>query len=187
LGLPILVAGTKSDDAFEGCLLLSPDTVLIANTERHSYRTIAAYIPKILECFKEVVYVDVPKARRYMHPDTIYGRVSSQLSLAFLPVFCRTLVYTKADVGEVDFATYMARKGIEIIPVSDSEQRRLACSFVPLEPGVILHYDVSLGRQTVRKLARKGVEIQFFHPEAMLAGGGSLRCLTLQLHRTRPM
>ena len=78
----------------------------------------------------------------------------------------------------------MRSRGVEIIPVSDSEQARLACSFVPLEPGVIFHYDTALDGPTQRELARRGVELISFHPEAMVAGGGSLRCLTLRLWRT---
>jgi len=36
---------------------------------------------------------------------------------------------------------------------------------------------------TKNKLSCKGVEIIQFHPEALLAGGGSLRCLTLRIWR----
>jgi len=54
---------------------------------------------------------------------------------------------------------------------------------VPLEPGVILHYDTALSGRTRQRLSRRGVELILFHPDAMLAGGGSLRCLTLRLHR----
>ncbi len=86
-------------------------------------------------------------------------------------------------VDKIDFAEHMQRKGVELINISDSEQMRLACSFVPLQPGVIFHYDTALDRETQILLARKGVEVIFFHPEALLAGGGSLRCITLRLRR----
>jgi arginine deiminase len=69
--------------------------------------------------------------------------------------------------------------------VSGDEQRRLACTFVALEPGVILHYDDALDGSTRRKLERKGVELVPFAAEAMHAGGGSLRCITLRLCRAK--
>ena len=62
----------------------------------------------------------------------------------------------------------------------------LGVCLVALEPGLILHYDNALDRETQLVLARKGVELVFFHPECVTAGGGSLRCMTLRLHRDGP-
>ncbi len=182
MGIPIM-AEFDDDDAFEGCLLISPETILIANTERHSRASIQKFIPRALQVFGEVIYADIPQARRYMHPDTVYGRIHRRLALAYLPAFKSTRLYTNGGCEEIDFAVHMKRKGVELVPVSDGEQKKLACSFVPLEPGVALHYDTALGRDTQLLLSRKGVELVLFHPEALTAGGGSLRCLTLMLHR----
>ncbi|MEF8787539.1 MAG: arginine deiminase family protein [Planctomycetota bacterium] len=182
LGVPVLTR-FGPDDAFEGCLLLSPGTLLVAETERHRWESISSFIPRALQLFEEVIYVRIPKARRYMHPDTIYNRVDHGLALAYLPAFQSTYSYTRSEVEKIDFRQHMAEKGVEIVPVSDSEQRRLACSFVPLEPGRILHYDCALDRDTRRELERRGVEMSLFSPDALRAGGGSLRCLTLRLRR----
>jgi len=183
LGIPIFSEFDDPKDSFEGCLLLSPDTVLVANTERHNSTAIDKFIRKTLTEFEEVIYVDVPKSRRYMHGDTIYNRVDKDLAIAFLPAFRYSLLYTKQDIEEIDFVEYMRKKGIEIINVSDEEQKSLACSFVPLEPGVIIHYDTAFNQETQSLLEEKGVEMVLFHPEAMIAGGGSLRCLTLRVLR----
>ncbi len=183
LGVPIMVQFDRPDEAFEGCLLLSPETVLVAETERHSRAATAKFAEAALQFFDEVIYVDVPKARRYMHPDTIYNRVSHKLALAYLPAFKTTYSITRFGIEQVDFEEHMRHKGVEIINVSDSEQRRLACTFVPLEPGVMLHYDTALDAETQRALSQKGVELVLFHPDAMTAGGGSLRCITLRLRR----
>jgi arginine deiminase len=183
LGIPTWIDFPRPDDGFEGCLLLSPETVLVAYTERHVAGSIRRFIPQALEAFDEVVFVDIPKGRRYMHPDTIFNRVSHDLALAYLPAFEETVLYRDGTAREVDFADFMAARGVELIGVSDSEQQRLACTFVPLEPGVIFHYDTALDLDTARKLARRGVEIILLHPEALTAGGGSLRCLTLRLRR----
>jgi arginine deiminase len=183
LGIPILTEFNGERGSFEGCLLLSENTVLVANTERHTFSLIEKFISEALKDFEEIIYVDIPKARRFMHPDTIFNRVKHDLALAYLPVFRETYLYGHGYVGKIDFVEYLREKGIRVIPVSDSEQKRLACSFVPLESGTIIHYDTALDRETRELLAKEGVEIITFHPEAMLAGGGSLRCLTLRLHR----
>lgn len=183
LGIPILVEFDDPNDAFEGCLLLSPRTVLVAETERHTLPSILKFTRRALEFFDEVIYVDIPKARRYMHPDTIYNRVAHNLAIGYLPAFTSTYSVTRSGIQKIDFVEHMLGKGIEIVNVSDSEQQRLACTFVPLEPGVMLHYDTALDPETQRLLSRKGIELILFHPDAMTAGGGSLRCITLRLHR----
>lgn len=182
-GAPILIEFDPSQDAFEGCLLLSPKTLLVAETERHDPRSVEKFIAAALGSFSEVIYARIPRQRRYMHPDTIYNRVAHNLALAYLPAFKAARLHTRGGVKEIDFARHMGQRGVEIVNVSDSEQQRLACSFVPLEPGVIFHYDTALDAQTQAALRAKGVELILFHPQAMVAGGGSLRCITLRLHR----
>lgn len=183
LGIPILIEFDENEDAFEGCLLLSKDAIFVAETERHKYSSIRKFIRAALENFEEVIYAVVPKRRRFMHPDTIFNRIKHDLALAYLPAFKETYLFCNGSARRIDFAEYMKQKGIEIVNVSGSEQRRLACSFVPLESGVIIHYDTALDKDTQKLIAKKGVELVLFHPEALLAGGGSLRCLTLRLRR----
>lgn len=183
LGIPIFHAFNQGD-WFEGCLMLSPDTLLIANTERHTEASIMKSIPKFLDIFKEVIYVKIPKLRRYMHADMIYNRISDVLALVYLPAFLKTYLITKDNKIQIDFKTHMTNKGIELINISNKEQLSWGCSFIPLEPNVIIHYDFSLNTQTQSMLYNRGVKIIKFHPDsALLAGGGSLRCFTLRLYR----
>lgn len=183
LDIPILYEFDGEQDAFEGCLLLSPDSVLVADTERHKSSSIYKFIDEILNFFDNVIYVQIPKERRFMHPDTIYNRVKDDLSIVYLPAFEGSYLYTAGGVSEIDFESYINSKGIELLKVSDDEQRRLACSFVPLEPGLIIQNDYAFDSQTRRELNRKGVDIIPFKSRALISGGGSLRCLTLRLLR----
>lgn len=183
LGVPIFYEFGRGD-VFEGCLLLSPRTMLVADTERHRSESIERFVPEALALFDEVVYVDIPDERRFMHPDMVFGMVSEHLAVAYLPAFLHSTLLTRDGRVEVaDFRRFMETREIEIIPVSDDEQRRWACTFVPLEPNVVIHYDIAWDERTKTELARRGVRLIEFHPEALLAGGGSLRCLTLQLWR----
>lgn len=183
LGIPIFYEFGR-DDVFEGCLLLSPRTMFIAETERHKDASIERFIPEALTLFDEVVYVDIPDERRFMHPDMVFGMVSEHLAVAYLPAFLRTTLVTRDGRVEIDDTRrFMETRGIEIVSVSDDEQQRWACTFVPLEPNVVIHYDIAWNERTKAELARRGVRMIEFHPDALLAGGGSLRCLTLQLWR----
>jgi arginine deiminase len=185
LGIPILSEFNGEQGFFEGCLLLSKETVFVADTERHTYPFIQEFISNILKKFSEVIYVRIPKARRYMHPDTILNRIREDLALAYLPAFEETCLFTEDSEEKVDFEVFMRERDVKIVPVSDSEQSRLACSFVPLESGTIFHYDTALDQKTSKNLKSEGVEIIPFHPDALLAGRGSLRCHTLRLCRRK--
>jgi len=186
LGVPLLYAA-GGGGAFEGCLLLSPRTVFVAECERHSRAAVERFASAMLNHFDEVVMAEVPKARRFMHPDTVLGRVSERLFLAYPPALRHTWLLSAAngrvERRRIDLPRLLEERGIKVMAVSDAEQSRLACTFVPLEPGVILHYEHALSKQTRRRLERRGVEVIPFVPDALLAGGGSLRCITLRLSR----
>lgn len=184
LGIPALYEPDEGDK-LEGCLLLDEDTVFVANTERHSIVSIRKFVDFILRFFRSVVYTDIPKERRFMHPDMVLGRVTKNLMVWYPPAFLETYHMTNAKIEQIDFQAWMKSRNVELVPLSDAEQRRWGTSFVPLEPGVIVNYDISLTSETVRTLEREGVRFIHFHPDALLAGGGSLRCLTLRLLREK--
>jgi arginine deiminase len=182
LGIPMLYEPCEGE-TFEGCLLLSPRTVFVADTERHSRKSIERFIEYILRYFEEVIYAQIPQDRRFMHPDMVLNRMTDQLMVYYHPAFLQTFHITREKRTQIDLKEWMNERKIELIPLSGREQRHWACSFVPLEPSIIICYDISYNPRTIDLLEHEGVRFVFFHPEALLAGGGSLRCLTMRLHR----
>lgn len=170
-------------DAFEGCLLISPMTVFVADTERHSKASIEKFIGFILKYFSEVLYARIPQERRFMHPDMVLNRVRDDLMLYYPPAFLETYLITKEERTSVDISAWFKSRNIDLYALSDKEQQNWGSSFVPLEPNTIINYDISLEPNTINALEREGVRFIHFHPDALLAGGGSLRCLTMRLHR----
>lgn len=183
LGVPICYEFAETDH-FEGFLILSPRTAFIACTERHHSASVEKFIPYALTLFPEIIYVDVVKARRYMHADMLFGKVNDNLALVYMPAFLKAWHITQNGRQEInDFRQFMFERQMELISVSDEDQQQWACSFIPLDAKTILHYDIALKAQTKKQLYSKSIEIIEFHPHALLAGGGSLRCLTLMLLR----
>ena len=182
IGIPIFHE-FETHEQFEGCLILSPRTLVIVDTERLRPSTIERFFAKALEIFEEIIYVEAPQARRFMHADMIFNRISEDLALYFPPAFLRTYLISREMRIEIDLKTFLGKKTIELVEISDEEQQNWGCSFVPLEPKIMIHYDIALNDRTKKKLKQRGVQILEFHPDALLAGGGSLRCLTLRLWR----
>lgn len=182
LGIPTLYEPCEGE-SFEGCLLLSPKTVFVADTQRHSKKSIEKFIRCILSTFDEVIYAQIPQERRFMHPDMVLNRITDELMVYYPPAFLQTFYITREKRTQIDLKAWMKERKIELIPLSDREQQQWASSFVPLQPGVIICYDISYDSKTLSLLEREGVQFIFFHPEALLAGGGSLRCLTMRVYR----
>lgn len=183
LGIPIFHA-FEDREQFEGCLAISPDILFLADAERHSRITIENFLNKALELFPEIIYAEIPQERRFMHPDMIFGRVSENLALDYSPAFLKTNLITREKRSEINLCDYLALKDMELIEVSSEEQQAWGCSFVSLDANIMINYDMSLSLATQNILSRRGVEIIQFHPDALLAGGGSLRCLTLRVLRS---
>ena len=182
LGIPALYEPDEGED-FEGCLLVSPSTVFIADTERHSERSINKFIDFILQYFHEVIYAKIPKERRFMHPDMVFNRVTENLFVYYPQAFIKTYYITKGTKQEIDIKEFMNKRNVDMVALTDEEQKRWGSSFVPLEPGKIINYDISLNQKTINLLESEGVKFVHFHPDALLAGGGSLRCLTMRIFR----
>ena len=182
LGIPTLYE-PEEGDAFEGCLLIDKDTIFVADTERHNSKSIQRFIKFILNHFPNIIYAVIPKERRFMHPDMVLNRVTPKLMLWYPPAFLETYHITQDECARIELKEWMTARGVGLVALSDAEQRRWGTSFVPLEPGLIVNYDISLESGTQNSLEREGVRFIQLHPEALLAGGGSLRCLTMRLLR----
>ncbi len=182
LGIPILYEPGEGE-AFEGCLLLTPKTVFVADTERHSKYSIKGFINFILSYFEEVIYAQIPQERRFMHPDMVLNRITDHLMIYYPPAFLQTFFITREKNIPIDIKAWMNERKVDLVPISDKEQTQWGCSFVPLSQGVIINYDISLTSNTTHLLEQEGVRFIHFHPDALLAGGGSLRCLTMRIWR----
>jgi arginine deiminase len=82
-------------DRFEGCLLISPDTIFVADTERHDRASIERFIAQILRDFDQVIFARIPKERRFMHADMILNRMTENLIVFYPPAFLETVLFTK--------------------------------------------------------------------------------------------
>jgi NADH:ubiquinone oxidoreductase subunit 2 (subunit N) len=136
-----------------------------------------------LQHFQDIVYAEIPQARRFMHPDMIFNRISDQLGLVFPPAFLNCWHIQKSGRQKIDFAAWIKQRKMELISISDEEQQKWGTSLITLEPNHVINYDISLKPATQRVLESMGVRFTQFHPDALLSGGGSLRCLTLRLLR----
>ena len=105
----------------------------------------------------------------FLHLDTIFTMVDRGLALG-----CR-------DVLDDGFMAEMEYAGIEILPVSYKEARRLACNVVSLGDGRVL---TSVDNITVNaQLQARGYELFPLDISQFTRCGGGIHCLTMPLAR----
>ena len=71
-------------EQFEGFITLFPDTLFIADTERHSKKSLEKFFIFALQYYQNIIYAEAPQARRFMHPDMIFNRIQINLNYIFL-------------------------------------------------------------------------------------------------------
>ncbi len=163
-------------------LVASPEVVLVGlseRTNRQGVEALARYLRAEDTGFKQMVVVELPSQRSYMHLDTVFTFIDHGLCLAYMPVIAEdgaqagrvyridleapALAYTVAE----SLPGVMAELGLEIelVPCGGSgsvidqhrEQWTDGANAFAIAPGVIVLY--RRNRQTARELARRGWRI----------------------------
>ncbi|MEL7222779.1 MAG: arginine deiminase family protein, partial [Bacteroidota bacterium] len=141
-------------------MILHPDYLLIGCSERTTAYGIKCLAKTLFDkkVIKNVVMVDIPKDRSYMHLDTIFTQVNTHDYVAFKPIISDGLgtnvTVFRADgktkkyhtlheflLKEIDPDTRVLFSGKGKTPYQEREQWTDGCNLVSLKPGVALTYD----------------------------------------------
>jgi len=107
----------------------------------------------------------------FLHLDTIFCMIGPRLALG-----C-------SDVLDDGFLAECARHGIEILPVSYKEARRLGCNILSLDGRSVV---ANAAAPRVSRLMRDaGLTVHEIEIDELSACGGGIHCLTMPLRRER--
>ncbi|MFZ1496620.1 MAG: arginine deiminase family protein [Saprospiraceae bacterium] len=171
--------------AIEGgdVMIINQDYLLIGCSERTNEYSIRCLKDVLLEkgVVKNVVQVDIPHDRSYMHLDTIFTVISDRHCVAYSPIVVEGLsswieVYrqdgTKTDYATIkEFITTEINPNMEFIlsgngesPYQEREQWTDGCNLVALKSGVAITYD----RNPMTEIAFKNAGYRVIHAEDLL-------------------
>lgn len=141
-------------------MMIHPDYLLIGHSERTSEYSIQLLKNVLFEkgIVKNVVQVNIPKERSFMHIDTVFTQINTHHIVAYAPVVIEGLasyveVYRhdgRMDtydtikeffVEELDPKMEFILSGRGISPYQEREQWTDGCNLVAIRPGVALTYD----------------------------------------------
>lgn len=170
-GVPILGAIDKGLIEGGDICILRPGLVIIgvsgSRTTDEGAESVAAIFRR--RGWRAMLYHFDP---HFLHLDTIFTVVDSDLAVG-----CR-------DVLDDEFLAEMAREGIEILPVSYKEARRLGCNVVSLGDRRVLTSVDNAGANA--QLAARGYALLPLDISQFTRCGGGIHCLTMPLAR-RPV
>ncbi|MFM2267142.1 MAG: hypothetical protein RL757_583 [Bacteroidota bacterium] len=142
------------------CMIINKDYLLIGCSERTNAYTIRCLKDHLIErgVVKNVVQINLPPDRAYMHIDTVFTQINHNHIVAFKPIVVDGLSsYVEVHRGEGKSTTYASVKdfiraeinpkmkfilsGDGESPYQEREQWTDGCNLVALKPGVAITYD----------------------------------------------
>ncbi len=141
-------------------MILNEDYLLIGCSERTNQHTIHTVRDVLFKkgTIKNIVQVNIPNERSFMHIDTIFTQINEHHIVAYKPIVYDGLssyvnVYRKNGAeafypsikdffhGEIDREMEFIFSGNGISPYQEREQWTDGCNLVAIKPGVALTYD----------------------------------------------
>ena len=157
-------------------MVINEDYLLIGCSERTTEHAIKSLRDVLFEknVIENVVQVNIPKDRSYMHIDTIFTQINKNHIVAYKPIVVDGLssnveVFTKSGAkrfyhsikdffeGEINSSMEFILSGNGVSPYQEREQWTDGCNLVTLKPGVALTYDRNI--QTEIAFREKGYQI----------------------------
>lgn len=144
-------------------MMIHENYLLIGHSERTSHHAIDLLKKYLFDrnIIENVVEIEIPNERNYMHIDTVFTQINTNHIVAFKPIICDGVgslvkVYnksgkTKKYLSVKDFFIEEINPNIEFIlggkgiyPYQEREQWTDGCNLVALKPGVAIAYDRNL-------------------------------------------
>lgn len=141
-------------------MILNEEYLLIGCSERTNAHTIAVLRDSLFKkgVIKNVVQVNIPNDRSYMHIDTIFTQINKKHFVAYKPIIIdglssyvevyrangNTAIYHSLKdfiLAEIDKETKFILSGNGVTPYQEREQWTDGCNLVAVKPGVALTYD----------------------------------------------
>lgn len=164
-------------------MMIHKDYLLIGVSERSTAHGIHSLKKKLFEkgVVRNVVQVNVPKDRSFMHIDTIFTQVNHNHIVAYKPIVVEGLSSTvevyrsngtaKPYASIQDFIEHEINSNMEFIysgngesPYQEREQWTDGCNLVAIRPGVAITYD----RNPRTEIAFKEAGYQILHANDLL-------------------
>lgn len=185
-------------------IVLSEKTIMIGLSERTTVQAIETIAQELLvkkQLAKEILVVQIPAKRAYMHLDTVFTMVDMDKFLMYPGIKEHTYTYllTPDKKGKVKaiscpslqeaiekslgYPVKIIYSGADDPIIAAREQWGDSTNTLAISPGKVMVYNRNM--VTNRQLNKEGIEILEFEGSELVRGRGGPRCMSMPISRSK--
>jgi arginine deiminase len=104
--------------------------------------------------------------------------------MIFPPEVIKSTLYRRYCSSVIDIEDYFKKRSVDCICISETEQKRQACSFIAVNNNTLIHFDETFDDQTCSLLQQKKIEYIPVHATHLKNKNRALSSYVLPVHRS---
>ncbi len=183
LSIPIRHEFENSKGYFEGFLPYDQKTIFLTAAIDCRRDILITFIQKALTFFDDVIVLALHPHVKYTRIDNIFNMVRNNCAVYCPSCIRSTKIYRRYITENISVEDYCQKRNIELIAISEDEQNRNGCAFVPINGYTITHFESALNDDTVWRLKNKNINLITFKSNYLQSANSAMRSYILPVYR----
>ncbi|MBN1600466.1 MAG: hypothetical protein JW915_02605 [Chitinispirillaceae bacterium] len=183
LSIPVIHTFQSTDLYFEGFIPFDQRTLFLTATEHHHPQTIMRFIQDALILYDDIILLSTNVIPENSKPDTVFNKIGRNCAV-YSPSSINNVRLFRRYISEpINLEEYCWKQNIELIPVSQDEQSKNACSCVSIDDETIAHFDSVFAPETLQKFKFKNIRVVTFKSHHLQCSNSSMSSYILPVYR----
>jgi arginine deiminase len=183
LSIPVVHEFQSTDRYFEGFIPFDHRTLFLTATHHHHPQTIMKFIQNALIFFDDVILLSTNLIPECTKPDAVFNKVGRNCAVYSPSSINGVRLFRRYISEQINLEEYCWKQNIELIPVSQDEQYKNACSCVSIDNETVVHFDSVFTPETIQKFKYKNIRIVTFKSYHLQSSNGSMSSYILPVYR----
>jgi arginine deiminase len=183
LSIPVVHEFQSTDNYFEGFVPFDQRTLFLTATEHHHSQTIMRFIQEALVLYDDIILLSTNVIPECSKPDTVFNKIGRNCAIYSPSSINNVQLFRRYTSEQINLEEYSWKQNIELIPVSQDEQSKNACSCVSIDDETIAHFDSVFAPETLQKFRYKNIRVVTFKSYHLQYCNSSMSSYMLPVYR----